>query len=278
LNVTIPVGATSKVANLMLKVRNLSASAQTLNLQMVGTTCPGGVNIGAADFVPKTPSIDSDVIVDPGKTKTAKVIVTVDASAFTNFSRKAPSRCEANFLVVESTNPGPDGSFDTALSNNFFPVVINVTDKNDPDQTGSPESYIKSIPTKKITIPEAATSKTITIAAIAGNGDSSEIAGHNETMSVTPGTCSRDMFASPDFDAATSGTQPSFVIAGGKTNPARIATTATAARWTSAGLKSPARCRARVSVAGPSEPETAPRDPSNSSTALVIDIVDKTDF
>jgi hypothetical protein len=75
-------------------------------------------------------------------------------------------------------------------------------------------------------------------------------------------------------DKDTAGQQNTVTVEGGKASTGKLPVTATAAGFTTANKKSPARCVATVSVAGPG----GDTDVSNNTGKLVIDVYAKNDF
>lgn len=277
LNITIPPGMPSAIKPLKVAVRNVTATAQTIGLDYF-SDCPAGVALSSPDFVASTPAADTSILIPPNATKTAKVTVTVTSSMVTSFSIKAPTRCTVFFFAREATQPLPDGAFDPRLSNNRLPVEINIVDKNDPDTSGQPESFVKSITPKLINIPDLAATKVSSASVVAGNGDRSEVAGHSISLALQTSTCPLGALSEADFIPKTPSADSVSLIKGGATKGGKVTITATSAKVLSPDKNSPARCIATYAAFGPSEPETAPRDPSNSSTQFVVDMVDKNDF
>jgi hypothetical protein len=73
----------------------------------------------------KNPGIDSVVPVNPGRSKSVKVSISVDAGQVTTSNAKAPQRCRAIATVVGPGMPDPEPTNDTAT------LLIEILDKND---------------------------------------------------------------------------------------------------------------------------------------------------
>ena len=112
--------------------------------------------------------MQNHIVIAPGKTKTAKVLLTANRDVFTSFNHKSPQRCTLMFTAAADTT---DISVDPTLSNNSLPVELNVIDLNDPEQTVVHETTIASLNPLALTIFKGKISKTLSARPKVGNAD-----------------------------------------------------------------------------------------------------------
>lgn len=122
--VSIPAGTLSKTVSRAIQVANADSSAQTLGLTVDVSACPW-LSVLSVDFDPKTPSIEPNALVPPGKQATGTVRFEVDGTSVQTLNPKAPVRCHVLATVVGPVNPDPEHSNDTST------FVFDVLDKND---------------------------------------------------------------------------------------------------------------------------------------------------
>jgi hypothetical protein len=195
----------------------------------------------------------------------------ISASDFTTFNHVAPTRCTLSFSV---TSPG---SSDPSPSNNTVPLELNVIDANDGEEAAVHESFVKSLKALRITIGDGKTESLKIAKPVVGNADilpTPEDPGDLITVTAAHGDCPAGLIGVADYDRGTIGTQNTTTIKGGNSVRGNLAVTATAADFTTASKKSPARCFATVTVAGPG----GDTDATNNTAQLVIDVYDKNDF
>ena len=260
LNVNIAAGATAVTKNLSVKVTNADPKGTVgTNAQLSVTNgCPAGVTVGPPTFG----GVPGLVFLKSGQSKAAKVPVSIASDAFATLNHTAAGRCALTFSAVASPE-----SIDTNPSNNTVTAEINVTDKNDPDQTTAHESFIQSLTPLKITIPPASASIVKQLKLAVGNADILPVPENpGDAISITA--------SDGDCPAGTVGTAtPATVtVKGGKKRGVALTITIDATQFATANAKSPARCTAEVTATGPSDPDP---DPSNNTTRLVIDVVEK---
>lgn len=121
--VSIPAGTLSKTVSRPIQVANADSSAQTLGLIVDVSACPWLSVL--VDFNPKTPSVEPNALVPPGKQATGTVRFVVDGTSVQTLNPKAPVRCHVPATVVGPVSPDPEPSNDTSL------FVFDVLDKND---------------------------------------------------------------------------------------------------------------------------------------------------
>jgi len=232
--------------------------------------CPAGMVVGAPDFDKDSDGDQDSILLRGGKSASAVLRLDIAAASFTRFNRKAPARCTL-LLMVEA--PGFD---DPAPSNNSVPLEINVFDANDSDQSAVHQSFVTSLKPVALSIRRGADAATKTIKVKAGNADilaEAEEQGDLLTVTALDGTCPAATVGAVDYDAKTSGDQNVATVEGGKVASGKLIVTAAAGEVATASSKSPARCIATISVAGPGGDSEA----SNDTTSLVIDVYDKND-
>ncbi|MBI3783798.1 MAG: DUF4215 domain-containing protein [Deltaproteobacteria bacterium] len=275
LSVTIGTGTTSVTKTVSITVRNADAVSRTISLAVDASDCPAGV-AGDPDFDPSTPAADSSVLVLPGKTKKAKVPVTIQSSAFDSFNFKAPARCTLAFIASAVV---PGGSNDPSPSNNVALVELSVVDKHDSEHAAPTvhETTIKSAPPVAVNIPLHKDSAVKTLKASIGNADyrpSAENPGDPISLSAST-TCLGLTLGTPICDPVTS--SDTVTVKGGAAKTCKISATAFKGPIDTPNKFAPQRCTVTLAAHGPSDPEMTPLDASNNSTQLVIDLLDKND-
>jgi hypothetical protein len=201
---------------------------------------------------------------------TAQVTLNVTRSTFVGFNSLAPTRCTLNFSV---TSPGHS---DPTPANNLMTVELNVFDSQDPVQTAVHETFIKSLKPLSIAIGDGTAQKSKGARPAPGNADLSvdEDPGDLIVVTAMDGDCPPGTLGAIDYDSEMPGAQNSVTLPSGKVAYGALPVTATAAAFTTSARKSPSRCTATVSVAGPG----GDTDASNNTTQLVIDVYDRNDF
>ena len=152
LNVTIASGKTSVSKTLTITVRNADSVDRTIALAVDDSDCPAGM-AGTPDFDPVTSGRRRSILVPAGKTKKAKLPLTIRSADFTSYNFKAPARCT---LVINASAVVAGGSNDPNPSNNRAVVEVNVVDKNDVEEPTATahETLVKSANPTAMTIAE----------------------------------------------------------------------------------------------------------------------------
>lgn len=249
--------------------------------------CPAGVSVGTPDFDVSNPMIGDEIAVDPGRKKTATVLVTVTDAAFTTFNAKAPKRCTIMFAssTVATNPPGMGGdvpvvsNIDPSPTNNTVTAELNVTDVNDVATASPPhESFIVSIKPLKVSIRADKASVVKKTRPAVGNADILPAAdsGDSIALAVDVSGCPGPPTVSIDFDKENVGDQTNAAVDGGKSAKATVLLTFAAGAVTTTNAKAPHRCTAELTATGPSGPGDP--DTTNNATKLVIDIIDKNDL
>jgi cysteine-rich repeat protein len=275
-NVSIRRNKPAVAKTVAIAVRNADMVDRTIALSVDASGCPTGL-AGLPDFLPKTPDPDTSILVPAGKTKKAKLRLTINSVDFESFNFKAPTRCT---LLISAADVIPGGNNDPSPANNVAMLEINVVDKNDPEQTTATvhESLVKSSPPTKINIRlnKASTSKTLSARLV--NSDykpAAENPGDAITLSAST-TCPGLTLGTPVCDPTTMSS--SVMVKGGAAKKCKITATADAATISTINKLSPQRCTVTLTATGPTNPQVAPLDASNNTTELVIDVLDKNDY
>ncbi len=267
LSVTIPASGADVAAKLTIKVRNgdlLPAKPKpvhVLRLSVRDGTCPVGTVVGPPDFDSKTPGIQDTVLLKGGVAKSVKVALTITAAAFANMNKTAPHRCALALSVASDS----EDNADPTTSNNVAAVEINVIDKSNPQTTSPAEAMIVSAKPVQVSIGHSAASMsaTKTISVQVQNVDSAPA---TLTVTASAGTCPSGTIA-VRAPAAVS-------LEGGEKGVVKVDLTATNAAFLTRNAKSPSRCAATLTVAGPGiDP-----DATNNMTQVIVDVIDREDF
>lgn len=272
LTVKIPSGATVVRKTLKVKVQNADllpvpeGEGHTIQLTVDDSDCPAGTVVGAPDFDKDADGDQDSVLLAGGDSARAILTLDVAAASFATFNHKAPARCSL-YLIAQS--PGFE---DPNAGNNIAPLEINVIDANDGEQTSVHESFVTSLKPLKLTIRAGSAAATKAAKVKVGNADllpEPENPGDLLTVIEANGSCPTGTVGSPDYDG-----QSSVTVNGGKAASGKLPVTAAATELHARNAKSPARCLATVTVAGPG----GDTDASNDTSTLVIDVYDKNDL
>jgi hypothetical protein len=212
-------------------------------------------------------------VLDSGKSKAAKIPLTISSAAFATFNSKAPKRCTITLTANTINEPG---NVDPNPSNDVATLELNVIDKNDPQMAAVHESIMKSVKPLTLTIGDGAVSKVKTAKPAAGNADilpQAEDPGHLITV-MQSDDCPRGTVGMVDYDADTGGSQSFITLKGGKSASGKLTVTASSAAFSTPNPKSPQRCTVLLTATGPG----GDSDSTNDATVLVIEVVDKNDF
>ena len=271
-NARIPKGQNQVTVQFPMRVRNADIlpkrekPGHTVRLTASDGTCPVGTVAGLPDFDNNTAGAQDSVLLPGGRTKAAMVTLTVNASAFANIhNSQAPRRCtlqmQADSVLAGNVDPTP--------RNNIVGVELNVLDANDPPSSAVHESVIKSVSPLTLSLSRTNSTASATKRVRLLNADIGESAGHDITLTANDGDC-----PAGTVTVLAPSTQ---TVPGGTSVRATVQVNVTNSGFTSPNGRSPGRCTAVLSattaVGGNSEP-----DPSNNSTALVINVVDRHDF
>ncbi len=120
----IPSGVLTQTVRRTIQVANADTVPHTLGLAVDASACPW-VSVLSIDFDPKTPSIEPNLLVAPGKTGKALVQLVADGSMISTSNSRAPQRCVLTATVQGPASPDPEPSNDSSK------FVLDVIDKND---------------------------------------------------------------------------------------------------------------------------------------------------
>ncbi|MBI3782915.1 MAG: trypsin-like serine protease [Deltaproteobacteria bacterium] len=284
LNITLGRKASAVTRLLSIKIRNADPKTETpddmLKLTVEPGDCPAGMTVGAPSFAPNGTTTDGTVVLAGGKLAVAIVALTIHANDFANHNAKAPQRCTLQVGVATQLA----GNLDPT-QNNRVPVELNVIDEHNVASTAVHESLLKSAVPISATISgaQSAVSKAVGVKLVnADAGDSNP--GDLITLSVGSiqqldgSACPWVSVVAVDMNKSQPGAQSGVTVKGGQMAAGSIQLNIDSSVTTANGL-SPARCVAVLHASGPSDPEVPPQlDPSNNTTQLVIDAIDKHDF
>ncbi|MBI3784797.1 MAG: DUF4215 domain-containing protein [Deltaproteobacteria bacterium] len=273
LSVNIGSGKTSVSKTLSITVRNADSVDRIIALAVDGSGCPIGV-AGVPDFIPSTPLADTSILVPAGKTKKARLPLTINSSDFDSFNFKAPTRCTLQIIAAAVVG---GGSNDPMPDNNIAVVELNVVDKNEVEETTTHETLIKSAMPTSLNIGSGKASAVKTLKAAVVNADykpTAESPGDPITLSAST-TCAGLSLGTPICDSASS--SPTVTVKGGASKTCKLTATADGAQISTTNQKSPQRCTVTLTATGPTNPQVTPLDGSNNATELVIDVLDKND-
>jgi hypothetical protein len=94
-------------------------------------------------------------------------------------------------------------------------------------------------------------------------------------IAVSMSGCAGLNFSAVDFDSKTPGEQPLWQVKGGTRRTGRFAVSQFLAAITTQNSKSPQRCVLTLTATGPTNPDL---EPSNNSTKVTIDAIDRNDI
>lgn len=270
LNLTIGTNRDSIKKNLAVSIRNLDSKSQKVSLHLDTSECPFVV-ASAIDADAVLSGNQTETMILAGKSKKAKVTLTLGANSVATFGRKAPSRCRVRFEARVDVESGIE---DRTLENNQAVFELNVTDRNDPEQTGYPELLVRSAASIGLSIPRNAGEVRKVVRGLVVNGDYLSQSAHPIRLSAGS-SCSG--LAIESVQCQTGGPADVVNVPGGQTKSCKITLRATASLVSTPESKSPRRCTVTLEAVGPDGPEAAPLDPSNNRTEMIVDIVDRND-
>jgi len=261
ITVTVSTTKSTVTKNVMITVRNADTATQTIRLSVDRGTCPSSVI---------TSGTVADVALGTGKSHPVKLPLTINQADFMPVNKKTPVRC---VLALTATALPVGGSIDPTPENNSAVLELNVLDSSAPAQFSQAESFIKSAPRLALNVGKTAPSVKRTVRITAGNGAISQSTSENITVTAADGTCPAGTIGVTNFRPAMTTPQPTASVQGGMTKSGLLQVTIDPMAFTTKNAKSPARCIALLSAAGPS----GDTDVSNNTTKLVIDVLDRHD-
>ncbi len=274
IRVSIRANQASAERSVRVKVLRADDAPGDATFQLLASdgTCPAGTVSQPPDFSSRTAGVQGTAVLSAGRSATATLGIEPTSLGFDNVNTRTSTRCVLDLSVVAVA----PGNVDPTPSNNAFPLVLYVIDRNDAQQTTAHESTLKPLKALRLSLRDGTAFASRTLAVSAKNADSipaSENPGHVVQVVVDDGDCPPGTVAALDFDRRTAGVQDSLMIRGGRSATARGTVQATSAAFL-ARERAPARCVAEISVVGPG----GDVDPGNDSIPLVIDVDDKNDY
>jgi hypothetical protein len=273
--VRIPAGREEVSRDLTVRVRNgdpsgnLGPTGHAIRLTAADGTCPPGTVAGPPDFGPRAAGGADVVSLRPGAAAAARVSLRLRADAFDSVNKAAPRRCR----LVLTAAADMEGNEDPTPDNDRIEVEIDVVDAGDAPRVARHESVIETLNPQAFRIPRGQRQTTRKIAFRVANADvvpARARPGHEIRAIVDEGDCPRGTVRAVDMN----GPDAAVLVPGGRKQRGTVEVTVDRDAFLSSSANAPARCTARISVAGPD----ADSDPSNDETLLVIDVIDRNDF
>ncbi|MFN2376379.1 MAG: DUF4215 domain-containing protein, partial [Candidatus Binatia bacterium] len=277
IELSIPVGNSPFSSNVIVQVQNADvwpvreSPGHAIRLEAFDGDCPPGTVTGQPDFERGTPGEQDTTVVAGGVPATAIAQVTVSRDAFTPFDHRIPQRCTLWFTASEAGG----GSDDPTPDNNSVTVALDVTDTADPTHSGEDEFYVESMKPVTIRIPPGRTEVTKQIKPFVRRSRDlpSSVADLEVTVSASDGDCPPGTVGYVDADRRTAGLQSRMMLRRGRRSKGTLGLIVRAEAFDSPSDESPRRCTALITVTGAGD-----TDPSNNTTRLVVDVVDRNDF
>ncbi len=276
IEVSIPVGNSPFPSNVIVQVQNADVSpsrespGHEIRLEASDGDCPPGTVTRQPDFERGIDGVQDSATVDGGNPATAIAEVTVSREAFTPFDQKIPTRCTLWFTASEVTG----GSDDPTPDNNAFPVALDVTDTDDPNGgTEQDEFFVVSMDPVLVKIPNGQSVVTKQIKPVVRRSRNAPETDMEVTISASDGDCPPGTVGFVDFDRRIAGIQRTLMLRRGKKAKGSLGLIVDSASFDSPSDESPRRCTALITVTGAGD-----SDPSNNTTRLVVDVVDRNDF
>jgi cysteine-rich repeat protein len=273
--VSIPVGNSPFTSNVVVQVQNADVDpvrevpGHAIRLTAADGDCPPGTVTRQPDFERGADGVQDTAVVDGGNPATAIAEVTVSRDAFTPFDHKIPTRCTLWFAASEATG----GSDDPTPDNNLVPVALDVTDTDDPNGAEQDEFFVVSMNPVTVKIAEGQLEVTKQIKPVVRRSRSAPDVDVEVTISASDGDCPPGTVGFVDFNRRVAGIQTRMMLRRGKRAKGSLGLTVNAASFDSPSAESPRRCTALITVTGAGD-----TDPSNNTTKLVVDVVDRNDF
>jgi hypothetical protein len=275
-NVTIPTTRTTVTRKIRVRVRNADPTTQTTPVPVqlaIASDCGPGVVVGAPDFYPLTATTEDTVLLAGGRSKAAIVVISVDSTAVATHNSKAPYRCHLTF----TSTIGVAGNTDPTMPNSVVGTELNIVDRHDVSVVVH-ESVVKSIRPMTVRIAKTALAPVKKRARPTVVNADVETTSDSITLVVTGTDCPAGIVGDLDFDPLTPALDTAALLAGRRSKRATLPLTFDAGTLTTPNALSPIRCTVTLGATGPTNPEIAPaQDPTNNTTTLVIDVVDKHD-
>ena len=277
IEVSIPVGREPFPSNVVVQVKNADTSPEretpghAIRLVASDGDCPPGTVTGQPDFDRGSAGVQESAVVAGGVPATAIAEVSVSRDAFAPFSHSIPERCTLWFTASEASG----GSDDPTPDNNLIAVNLDVTDTEDPVRSGEDEFFVESMDpvTVKVAPGQVLATRQIRPVVRRSRDLPASVADVEVTVSVSDGDCPPGTVGYVDFDRRAVGAQPRLMLRRGRRAKGTLGLLVRAEAFDSPGDDAPRRCTALVTATGAGD-----TDPSNNTTRLVVDVIDRNDF
>ena len=275
--VSIPVGNSPFVSNVVVQVQNADVSpvrespGHAIRLTASDGDCPPGTVTGQPDFDRGTPGVQDTTVVEGGLPSTAIAEVTVSRDTFAPFNQRIPERCTLWMAASEASGASDDPTPD----NNTITVALDVTDNDDPTHTDEDEFFVESMDpvTVKVQPGQAVVTRQIKPVVRRSKDLPTSVADLEVTVSASDGDCPPGTVGYVDTDRRTAGLQSRLMLRRGRRAKGSLGIIVRADAFESPSDESPRRCTALITVTGAGD-----TDPSNNTTRLVLDVIDRNDF
>ena len=274
---SIPVGNTPFTGNVVVQVQNADVNPEreepghTIRLTASDGDCPPGTVTGQPDFDRGVPGVQDTTVVAGGLPSTAIADVTISREGFAPFDHKIPTRCTLWFTAEEATGESDDPTPD----NNVVAVHLDVTDTEDPVHAEEDEFFVASMDPITIRINQGQTEvkKQIKPSVRRSRDLPATVDDLEVTISGSDGDCPPGTIGYIDFDRRLAGHQTRMLLRRGKRAKGTLGLTIRSEAFASPSDESPRRCTALITATGYGD-----TDPSNNTTRLVIDVIDRNDY
>ena len=247
-HVTIPASAGSMRKRVRLRVAHAEVGGvQTVRLSASDGSCPAGTVTAQPDFDRSQAGVQDVAALAPGERAYADLFLEFARAAFAIVDRKAPHRCTVLVAAASAA-----GTFDVTGPNNTASVVVDVSDASAPSGQVS-EIMLKPVVPQAMRIP----------AGLLGDDRRLQVrvrgsTGAGTTLAANDGSCPPGTL--------------SVLRQPGTTATGEVQLRASRAFVTTTAV-SPARCTAVLTAS-----QVGDTEPSNNTTEVVLDVIDRNDF
>ena len=277
LDIALDRGTETTTRELILQVQNADvlpkreSPGHVMRLTGSDGDCPPGTLSAMPDFESGMGGVQDTVQVDGGLPATAHARITVSRKTFAPFDRRVPERCTLWFAVAGV----PEGLYDPTPDNNVVALELNVYDSDAAIGQGEDEIFVQSLRPTTVKIPSGQTSVVEQVKPTVRRAGKKELedAGLDVIVTAGDGDCPKGTIGVADFDRRAAGTQNRMLLRRGKRARGVIALVVRSDLFTSTTDESPRRCTAVLTISGERD-----IDPSNNTTRLVIDVLDRNDY
>ena len=277
IDIRLPSGQEPTTRNVVLQVQNADVlpdreiPGHVVRLTGSDGNCPPGTISRMPDFEAGVGGVQDIKQVDGGLPATALADITVSRATFKPVDRRVPARCTLWFSVSVI----PEELYDPTPDNNIVAVELNVYDNDAAIVQTEDEVLIQSLSPALVKIPRGQSSvvEQIKPTVLRAGKKVLEDAGMDVVVTAGDGDCPKGTIGVADFDRRSIGTQNRMTLRRGKRARGQLALVVRSDAFTSATDESPRRCTAVLTISG-----AADIDPSNNTTRLVVDVLDRNDY